>query len=197
MQRCAALHAAGGCRCTGTRWLPTSWLPSALCSPAAPLPPHLQLHCQRWLCCARNKLWWMTPEWGKTARELPPETQVRRAGWPGEPGRCRGCSTVWLVSGLWIAWAACMPLSPSLLYSPSLVAPTAPTATVFACGAGGRQLRLHPTPHQPAEVPRHAAPAQVGFSLPLPSHTASSFRPITALAQSQPIHSPSFGKTVV
>ncbi|KAL4423582.1 hypothetical protein ABPG77_004622 [Micractinium sp. CCAP 211/92] len=33
------------------------------------------LHCKRWLCCARNKLWWMTPEWGKSARELPPETQ--------------------------------------------------------------------------------------------------------------------------
>ncbi|PSC76674.1 galactinol-sucrose galactosyltransferase 2 [Micractinium conductrix] len=33
------------------------------------------LHCKRWLCCARNKLWWMTPEWGRTARELPPETQ--------------------------------------------------------------------------------------------------------------------------
>jgi hypothetical protein len=36
----------------------------------------MQLHCERWLCCARNKLWWMTPEWGKTARELPPEAQV-------------------------------------------------------------------------------------------------------------------------
>eukprot|EP00887_Chlorella_sp_A99_P005610 scaffold1.g5610.t1 len=33
------------------------------------------LRCKRWLACARNKLWWMTPEWGATARELPPETQ--------------------------------------------------------------------------------------------------------------------------
>ncbi|EFN59497.1 hypothetical protein CHLNCDRAFT_138126 [Chlorella variabilis] len=33
------------------------------------------LHCKQWLCCARNKLWWMTPEWGKNARDLPPETQ--------------------------------------------------------------------------------------------------------------------------
>lgn len=33
------------------------------------------LRCKQWLACARNKLWWMTPEWGKTARELPPETQ--------------------------------------------------------------------------------------------------------------------------
>lgn len=42
--------------------------------PARPLA--LQLHCEQWLCCARNKLWWMTPEWGRTARELPPEAQV-------------------------------------------------------------------------------------------------------------------------
>ncbi|KAL4431157.1 hypothetical protein ABPG75_006413 [Micractinium tetrahymenae] len=33
------------------------------------------LHCKQWLCCARNKLWWMTPEWGKSGRDLPPETQ--------------------------------------------------------------------------------------------------------------------------
>lgn len=48
-----------------------------------------QLHCKQWLCSARNKLWWMTPEWGKTARELPPETQV------GGRGCMRGCS-IWL-----------------------------------------------------------------------------------------------------
>jgi len=34
------------------------------------------LHCQRWLCCARNKMWWMTPEWGTISEQLPPETQV-------------------------------------------------------------------------------------------------------------------------
>ena len=33
------------------------------------------LRCRRWLACARNKLWWMTPEWGVSGRELPPETQ--------------------------------------------------------------------------------------------------------------------------
>lgn len=33
------------------------------------------LRCRRWLACARNKMWWMTPEWGTTAKELPPETQ--------------------------------------------------------------------------------------------------------------------------
>lgn len=49
------------------------------------------LHCRRWLCCARNKLWWMTPEWGTTANELPPETQV--SGW----------------EGAWIANSAVMP----------------------------------------------------------------------------------------
>lgn len=42
-----------------------------------PAPPLLQLRCRRWLCCARNKLFWMTPEWGTSTRELPPETQVR------------------------------------------------------------------------------------------------------------------------
>jgi raffinose synthase len=35
-----------------------------------------RLRCRRWMCCARNKLWWMTPEWGTSAGELPPETQV-------------------------------------------------------------------------------------------------------------------------
>lgn len=36
-----------------------------------------RLRCRRWLSCARCKMWWMTPEWGTTAGELPPETQVR------------------------------------------------------------------------------------------------------------------------
>jgi hypothetical protein len=31
--------------------------------------------CTRWMACARNKLWWMTPEWGTTMDELPTETQ--------------------------------------------------------------------------------------------------------------------------
>ncbi len=34
-----------------------------------------QLHFKRFLACARNKLWWMTPEWGSSLRALPPETQ--------------------------------------------------------------------------------------------------------------------------
>ena len=34
-----------------------------------------QLACHRWVASAKNKLWWMTPEWGSTAGELPPETQ--------------------------------------------------------------------------------------------------------------------------
>jgi hypothetical protein len=33
------------------------------------------LRCQRFLSCARNKLWWMTPEWGAEAAQLPGETQ--------------------------------------------------------------------------------------------------------------------------
>ena len=35
----------------------------------------LQLSCKRWVASARNKLWWMTPEFGTSARELPPEVQ--------------------------------------------------------------------------------------------------------------------------
>ena len=34
-----------------------------------------QLRCRRFLAAARNKLWWMTPEWGRAGCELPPETQ--------------------------------------------------------------------------------------------------------------------------
>lgn len=30
---------------------------------------------KRYLACARNKLWWMTPEWGTSMHTLPPETQ--------------------------------------------------------------------------------------------------------------------------
>eukprot|EP00775_Hariotina_reticulata_P012146 gene12146-12284_t len=30
---------------------------------------------RRFLACARNKLWWMTPEWGTSLHKLPPETQ--------------------------------------------------------------------------------------------------------------------------
>jgi len=33
------------------------------------------LRCARFLACARNKLWWMTPEWGTEAAQLPGETQ--------------------------------------------------------------------------------------------------------------------------
>jgi hypothetical protein len=35
----------------------------------------LQLKFKRYLACARNKLWWMTPEWGSSLHTLPPETQ--------------------------------------------------------------------------------------------------------------------------
>jgi hypothetical protein len=35
----------------------------------------LQLKFKRYLACARNKLWWMTPEWGTSLHTLPPETQ--------------------------------------------------------------------------------------------------------------------------
>lgn len=34
-----------------------------------------KLKSERFLSCARCKLWWMTPEWGRTASDLPPETQ--------------------------------------------------------------------------------------------------------------------------
>lgn len=33
------------------------------------------MKCTRWLACARNKLWWMTPSWGSTMSEVPTETQ--------------------------------------------------------------------------------------------------------------------------
>jgi hypothetical protein len=39
------------------------------------LPGGAQLRCRRFLAAARNKLWWMTPEWGRAGSELPPETQ--------------------------------------------------------------------------------------------------------------------------
>eukprot|EP00892_Ulva_mutabilis_P009614 jgi/Ulvmu1/7024/UM033_0083.1 len=34
-----------------------------------------QVNCTRWMACARNKLWWMTPEWGTSMDQLPTETQ--------------------------------------------------------------------------------------------------------------------------
>ena len=34
-----------------------------------------QLKAKRILACARCKLWWMTPEWVGSTRDLPPETQ--------------------------------------------------------------------------------------------------------------------------
>ncbi|KAF6261130.1 hypothetical protein COO60DRAFT_1637031 [Scenedesmus sp. NREL 46B-D3] len=34
-----------------------------------------KLKFKRYLACARNKLWWMTPEWGSSLHTLPPETQ--------------------------------------------------------------------------------------------------------------------------
>lgn len=37
--------------------------------------PCSQLKCRRFLAAARCKLWWMTPEWGVQANDLPPETQ--------------------------------------------------------------------------------------------------------------------------
>jgi raffinose synthase len=33
------------------------------------------VRCQRYLALARNKLWWMTPEWGTSLDAMPPETQ--------------------------------------------------------------------------------------------------------------------------
>lgn len=35
----------------------------------------VQLRSRRFLACARCKLWWMTPEWGSRALDIPPETQ--------------------------------------------------------------------------------------------------------------------------
>ncbi len=46
-------------------------LTSALCT----CVDYAQLKFTRFLACARNKLWWMTPEWGSDAGQLPPETQ--------------------------------------------------------------------------------------------------------------------------
>ena len=34
-----------------------------------------KLYCERFVSSARCKLWWMTPEWGSSARDLTPETQ--------------------------------------------------------------------------------------------------------------------------
>lgn len=36
---------------------------------------HVQVKCKRFMACARNKLWWMTPEWGTAMSEVPTETQ--------------------------------------------------------------------------------------------------------------------------
>lgn len=30
---------------------------------------------RRWVACAKNKLWWMTPSWGQDASSIPVETQ--------------------------------------------------------------------------------------------------------------------------
>ena len=43
--------------------------------PATMSVPCVQLGVRRFLACARCKLWWMTPEWGSRAKDLPPETQ--------------------------------------------------------------------------------------------------------------------------
>ena len=51
---------------------------------SAPSPPLPRFHLKpspssaplfSFLCCARNKIYWMTPEWGNRAADLPPETQ--------------------------------------------------------------------------------------------------------------------------
>jgi hypothetical protein len=41
------------------------------------LPPASasQVRCKRYMALGRNKLWWMTPEWGSTLEGMPPETQ--------------------------------------------------------------------------------------------------------------------------
>lgn len=62
----------------------------------------LQLTQGRMLACARSKLWWMTPEWRRSTRTLPPETQfliVRMA--------------VHFKQGLLLA-CACFELSPNM-----------------------------------------------------------------------------------
>lgn len=68
-------------------WLPLERASRHVCSlsaadhactlPLLPRPPStpLQLRFKRFLACARNKLWWMTPEWGSRGDQLPPETQ--------------------------------------------------------------------------------------------------------------------------
>ena len=33
------------------------------------------LHGRRWVACAKNKLWWMTPSWGEAGGAVPVETQ--------------------------------------------------------------------------------------------------------------------------
>jgi hypothetical protein len=44
--------------------------------PAASLEVRIgALSCSRWMGCAKNKLWWMTPSWGVQAGEVPLETQ--------------------------------------------------------------------------------------------------------------------------
>jgi len=52
-------------------------------------PSTLHLSSISFLCCARNKIYWMTPEWGTKASQIPPETQFFLADL-GPPGTSEG-----------------------------------------------------------------------------------------------------------
>ena len=188
----AAVRSCSAVRCL---MFQAARLPAACLTAHALAPSRLQLHCKRWLCCARNKLWWMTPEWGRTARELPPETQVGRrrdnglpinilCAWPSRATRRKeapcavpaGLKASRLEGWQALVWlAACeaggigqlrchlgchLWSTPVTLPQTPPPPPTTPPLSVPAGRAGGWSIRLHPAAHQPAEVSRHAAPAQ-------------------------------------
>lgn len=48
-----------------------------------------QLSCERFMAASRTKRWWMGPNWGSSAAEIPVETQVRRLGTVVSPTPCQ------------------------------------------------------------------------------------------------------------
>ena len=65
-------------------------------------PVHgLQLCARRFMVSARNKLWWCTPEWGKTAADIPPETQFLLAELDGPDAGSPGGSLLRPRSTIW------------------------------------------------------------------------------------------------
>ena len=112
-------------------------------------PPTVQLRCRRFLALSRAKLYWMVPQWGASAEQVPVETQLLLLELEVRQRRPRQLPCPAVEPGL---------AGLRLLHRSNIFASVA-ASSGFRQSAGRRWLRPAGAPDRPRCLPHLAAPA--------------------------------------